>query len=225
MRPAIASFAILVCLITPALAPTAEEPQPVEARIVLSGPESSVKIGELVRLNVADSNAASFKWLLFPESSRVDLEVYDSGRRATFSARVGGKYQFIIAAAKGDSVDVISYNVTVIGPPKEPTDDSISTWIPYWVATYNLPNEEKLKVAAAFESVAARSYELPDANAWIKATADANNNALGVRVEAWKPFLLKIGEKVRDLALAGEISTPEDHARVWIQIAKALRSC
>jgi len=224
MKNIFASLVVLFCMTMPALA-LAQEPRPavdpVQAKIVLVAPDSA-RVGELVRFDVSNSVAASFKWLVVPPSQ--DFEVYDEGRRAVFSARATGEYQFTIACAKGDTVDVLNHIIKIIGPPSQPVTDSLSEWIPFWMWQYTLPNDEKIALAESFEAIAARKDELKTAEDWIKATAESNREAVGDSINtAWAPLLDKIGAALLKMAQDGRLMTPEQHAAVWLEIASGLR--
>jgi len=219
----LASLTLLIVLTIPLLAP-AQAPEPVqgEAKVVLTAP-STIRVGELARFDVSESVAAGIKWLLIPHS--VDFEVYADGRRAVFSARVPGKYRFVIACAKGDSVDVITHVITVVGPPTTPLTDSFEEWIPFWNWTLELPKDDCKALAESFEEIASQVDDLDDAEEWIKATAKANRKVLGDRIDVWGPMLDKLGAKLLEKAENGALSTPKDHQKVWLEIAKGLRNC
>jgi hypothetical protein len=233
MNTRIASIACLLLLATPILAQSdAPSPQAVnrpvaaqaleeaEAKIVISAP-SVVRIGELARLDISESVADSFKWLLVPQTP--DFLVYDAGSRAVFSGRTAGEYQFIVACAKGGTVDVVTHVIRVIGPPAQPTTDSLTEWLPFWNWTLNLPADECDRLADSFEGVAAMAFDLDEPGDWIKATAAANRDALGERIDAWKPMLDRIGAVLKKRAESGALMTPEQHRDMWLEIAAGLR--
>lgn len=234
MKPQIASLAILLCLTTPFLAQSNPNPPATplavsatqdakaEAKIVLVAP-TSARIGELVRLDVSGSVAAEFKWRLKPDS--VDFQVYDAGARAVFSARKAGEYQFIVACAKGDTVDVAVHIVKVLGPPPMPQTDNLTDWIPFWNWNLDLPKTEIESMAASFEEIAARADEFEDVSDFIKATAKASRVTLGDRVEAWKPILDKVGANLREKTESGAMTTPEECRAEWLRVAEGLRNC
>jgi hypothetical protein len=89
----------------------------------------------------------------------------------------------------------------------------------------NLPTEECTLLADSFESVAARYNDLPEQGDWIKATAETNRVVLGDRVDAWSPILDKIGKMLLKKAENGELTTPEEHKRLWLEIAAGFRAC
>jgi hypothetical protein len=192
-----------------------------EAKVVLDAP-SVCRIGELVRLDVSESTADSFKWLLVPDS--VDWLTYEDGARAVFSARTAGEYRFIVACAKGGTVDVVTHVIRCIGPPERPEDNNLAKLVPYWMWNESLPKDEVSALAASFEDLAARKAEFEDSGDWIKATAKANREVLDDNLEAWKPMLDKIGAELVRRAESGTLSTPEDHAQTWLEVAEGLRN-
>lgn len=213
----VASVIAFFCLTMPLCA---QAPAPSdEAKVVLVAP-SEARIGELVRFDASESNADSFKWRLVPDSP--DFESYAEGSKAVFSARTPGDYLFILAVAKGGNVDVITHTVTVREPPSRPTSNTLSEWIPYLLWEIGPPAEERQAVAAVFDAVASRAFELPIASDWIRATASMNREALGPSLDKWIPILDKIGEILGELAEQG-MQTPEQHAAVWREIAQLLR--
>lgn len=241
MKYRLASITLLLCLIVGGIGafcssppsaspPSAADPLMLtsqagptdEAKIVLTVP-STARIGQLVRFDVSDSSADSFKWILVPLSE--DFLVYDSGARAVFSARTAGEYRFIVACAMQGSVDVVTHLIRVVGPPAAPITDNLAEWIPFWVWNQGLPREECEKLAESFEAIAARRDELTTPGDWIKATSESNRATLDMRLDAWKPVLDKIGENLRKRAEIGTLMSPEDHEKVWLEIAQGLRSC
>lgn len=227
MKPVVASLAFLLVLTIPTLAPSQAVDPPaipvVEAKVVLNAP-SQARVGELVRLDASESVADSFEWLLVPQTCP-DFETYDAGRRAVFSARTEGIYEFIVACAKGGTVDIVRHTVRVIGPPPMPQGDSLAQWIPFWNWSEMLPKEECDALAESFATIAERKDELKEPQDWLKATAEANRQILGDRVEAWKPMLDKIGAALQKKAESGAFVTPEDYAKAWLEVAEGLKSC
>ena len=236
MNNRIASLACLLLLATPILAQSdAPADIPVshpavvaapldeaEAKIVLVA-QSTARIGELVRLDVSESTADSFKWLLVPDSV-TDFLTYNAGARAVFSGRMAGEHRFIVACSKDGTVDVVTHVVRVIGPPAQPTSDALTERLPYWNWTLNLPADECMMLADSFEGVAAMAFELDKPSDWIKATAEANRSVLGERIGAWAPMLDRIGAVLKKRAESGALSTPEEHRNMWLEIAAGLRA-
>jgi hypothetical protein len=228
MKRLLASFVLLTCLTGAVLCAPPQSTDAIAsqstgvAQVVLVSPDIC-RVGELVRLDVSESTAESFKWLVVPESV-TDFLVYDQGKRAVFSARVEGEYRFIVACANEGTVDVLTFVVRIAGPPAMPTTDSLTEWIPFWMWVEDLPREECETLAASFEAIAARSDELETPQEWIQATAEANRMVLGSRIDAWAGMLDKIGAALLNRAELGALSTPEEHAAAWLEVAAGLRS-
>jgi hypothetical protein len=194
-------------------------------------------LGKLVILDVSQSVGNKFKWLVVPETE--DFLVIDEGRRAVFSSGVPGEYMFIIACAVDDSVDVVRHIVRVVGiaPPPPPPDvdpvtpvtptSALSKQVQIWCAKIQSPTRsaDALKLAGAMEGVAAQinagtlttPYEI------VSATAEANRASLGDDLSIWVPFLRNLQDAVESMANDGKLTTPAQHAGVWMEIAKGLR--
>lgn len=186
-----------------------------QAQLTIQAPDKA-KIGELVKFDVSESVADSFKWTVKPTTD--DFLTYDDGARAVFSARKAGTYQFIIACAKGGTVDVLIHTVTVEGPPTKPTTNSLIEWIPYW--GHDMPTDEAQALAQSFRKVTEANLMAPED--WIKTTAQANKVALGENIDDWKFVLDKIGQVLEKRAEDGSLSTPDEHKALWLEIARGL---
>jgi len=208
------------------------------AQVVVNAQELG-EVGELIRFDVSESKAESFKWLLVPES--VDFEVYDNGKRAVFSARRPGEYMFIVACAYKDTVDVTTHVVTIIGPDPQPDPDgpddeypvvpkpaegaSFVEWMPYWCSQAKRPKDETMRLAASFESVAATISAGVNTTPQeiIAATGEANRQVLGASMQAWMPVLQNLQAELKTRAEVGTLTTAEQHAETWREIAEGLR--
>lgn len=218
-----ASLLLLLCLASATFCVASKgKPLAQEAKLVLVAPISA-RIGELVHLDVSESIAVEFRWLLVPDS--VDFLVFDSGSRAVFSGREAGEYQIIIGCAWGGTLDVVSHTIRVIGPPKVPEEGAFVELIPYWMRAHPLTSKECQALAVSFESIAARIEDLPTSTDWIKATSKANRIVLGDQIDVWSDVLEKIGDELLRKAQAGELTTPEEHQKVWLEIAEGFRAC
>jgi len=209
------------------------------AWIVVNAP-SMGDIGELIRFDLSDSVAESFKWLCVPES--VDFEIYDNGRRAVFSARTPGEYMFIVACAYQGTVDITTHIVIITGtdpaplPPgpdnnypavPKPVDGaSLMEWLPYWCSIIQCPKDETMKLAASFESVAATIVAGVNTTPQeiVEATSKANRQALGESITAWMPVLQNLQGALKTRSETGTCVTAEQHAEAWRDIAGGLRA-
>lgn len=203
------------------------------AKVVINAPIEA-EIGELVRFDVSASWAESFKWVLVPKSC--DFEVYDDGQRAVFSARKAGEYMFIVACAYEGTVDVVTHTIRVGNPVPKPGDYPVvakpeadapfSAWLPYWCSLTVRTETETRKLADSFDGIAAKIsagvYTTPEEI--IKATGEANRQALGDSLEAWKMVLLSLQNEFKSRADAGTLASPEQHADMWREVAAGLRA-
>lgn len=189
------------------------------AEVIIEAPVKGA-VGELIRFDLSQSVADEIRWRLIPDCP--DFESYDAGRKAVFSARAPGEYMFIVAAAKGGTVDVVTHVVTIVGPPKEPTTPDLSQWIPYWLYPLQLDKTEAVALAKGFEETASRITPLSTPKGIIEATAEANRKALGASIGAWRPLLAKLQAAMKNRAATGELTTPAQHKEMWLEIAKGL---
>jgi hypothetical protein len=200
------------------------------AHIVIKA-QDTAEVGELVRFDLSDSAAQSYKWILVPES--VDFETYRDGEAAVFSARKPGEYMFIVACAYNGSVDVATHIVTVGGGTPYVPDVSrpdavagLDQWAVYWCSMNDRPGDEAEKLADSFEAVSAQiaAGVLQKADEIIEATADANRKALGDSLPEWMPVLRELQAAMQEKAEQGELLTPDQHRVLWEEIAKGLRN-
>jgi len=212
-----------------------------EAVVVVSAPKE-VKLGKLVVLDVSESTAVTFKWLVVPETE--DFLVIDDGRRAVFSSGVPGEFMFIIAGAAADTVDVKRHVVRVLGiappGPVEPPDpitpplpgpsvltSELAKQVNGWCGQIQSPTRsaEARQLANGFESVASQidAGVLTTAYDIIQSTTDANKGALGDRLQVWIPFLRGLQAELEARADDGKLVSPDQHSEAWKEIAKGLR--
>lgn len=189
------------------------------AKIVLTTPPAA-KVGELVRLDASKSNAASYKWL----APTGDFEVIDGGCKAVFSAREPGTYTFTLAVALDGTVDVVTFQIKVEGPLQPPQTDNLGEWVTYWKASMDLPKDKVEALAISFDRVALQMTTLAKPEVIIQETAKANREALGADLDKFVPLLQKIQTALQKMAQSGQLTTPEQHAVVWQDIARGLRS-
>ena len=190
------------------------------ARVVLKAPDKA-KVGQLVVLDVSESVAANFKWVL--NSKTTNFLVIDGGKRAVFSAEAGGDFTFVVAAAKGDTVDVVIHTIKVAGGPASPTDD-LPTRVASWCGGVESPTkrDDALKLAQSFSSLSAVITTEMAPEDIMEATKKSNRDALGDNLKHWTPFLDGLGAEMTKLSAAGQLNDAESHKRVWKTIAESL---
>jgi len=81
-------------------------------------------------------------------------------------------------------------------------------------------------LATTFRSVAERieKGELTDPTAIIQASIQANREALGEDRNAWLPWFEKLRTYMNSLAETGKLKTPQEHAKLFKEIANGLAS-
>lgn len=196
---------------------------PKTANIVFSGP-SKCKAGDLVVLSVEGSHASSFKWTILPSTD--NFLVIDGGKRAVFSSGVGGEFKFIVACAYKDTCDVYVHTLVVNGDKPQPTDN-LSSKIAFHCDKVDsvTKRDDCIKLAQSFASVAMvmEGGNLNTPSDIVQATAKSNKDALGDRLDDWKPFRSGLASELEALAKAGHLTDTASHVRVWKIIADALR--
>ncbi len=193
-----------------------------QAHLVVVGPEK-VKMGELVVISVEESDAASYKWIVIPETK--NFMVIDGGKRAVFSSGKGGTYKFFISCSLGGTVDSAVHVVLVKGGVPQPSDDFATR-----IATYcervdsDTKRDDCLALAQSFASVALIMGEDSSPSEIVAATFKSNQDALGSKLNNWLPFRQGLSQELKSMADKGKLSDTASHVRVWKQIASALRA-
>lgn len=204
------------------------QPLSQQAKVIINA-QKTAEIGELIRFDLSESTAQSFKWLRIPET--VDFETYGTDNRfdrAVFSARKSGEYLFIVACAYDGTVDIAKHIVIVEGPvaPIMPPniDAGLGQWVAYWCLINDCPKDEAAKLAGSFENIAAQiaAGVLQEADDIVEATAEANREALGNSLQAWLPVLRELQTRMKIQAEQGALTTPDQHRDLWLEIAEGL---
>lgn len=192
-----------------------------EAKIVLKAPVKA-KVGELVVLDVTESNADSFKWELRTKTK--NFMVIDGGRRAVFTAEAGGEYIFVVACAKSGSVDVVIHTIVVAGDQADPASD-IGAKVKEWCdkVASDTKRDDAMKLAQSFSSVSAVISDDMTPAAIVEATKKSNRVALGKNLDAWIPFFDGLGNELRSLGASGKLPDSEAHRVIWEKIGEALK--
>jgi hypothetical protein len=217
----------------PSLLPNYNITGSTKAEIIIEGSQK-VKIGQLARLAVTKSAGKTFKWVVIPEG--VDFEVYNNGQNVIFSSGTPGSFTFVVACANGNEVDIkvvviIVGEGEVVNPinpvtPVPPLPAGLTGKVTEWTNLVISPAKkaEAAKLSASFAAVQAeiQSGKWTTAEEIIAATKAANQSALGASLAAWVPCLEKLQTEMRTQAESGLLVTPEQHAKMWGEIAAGL---
>lgn len=179
--------------------------------------------GELVILE-AKIAAASYTWKVIPDNE--NYKIIEDGKKLIFSSQYPGQYIFVLAAAKGDTVDMIVHTINIVvyepepepAPIVEPAVDTfielVKTWLPE-----DYEHNEPMLLSRSFELVALIGHD--DIDKFLKVTALSNRTSLGEELDKWKPFLEKVSQYCKENLAEKDIDA---HIEFWLELAKALRS-
>lgn len=204
-----------------------------KAEIIVEGSQK-VKVGQLARLAVTKSAGKTFKWVVIPEG--VDFEVYNNGQNVIFSSGVPGSFTFVVACANGNEVDIkivviivgegeVVNPINPPGPPGPPVvglAGKVAEWTSLVISPAKKTEAGKLSASFAAVQIEIQSGKLTTPEEIIAATKTANQGALGASLAAWIPCLEKLQTEMRTQAEAGLLVTPEQHAKMWGEIAAGL---
>jgi len=122
---------------------------------------------------------------------------------------------------------VITYRLTPLESPQPKPESPMVKWVKGEVAKVQKHADLSLALAATFSDISSRitKGELKTPLEIITATAAANAKVLDnqEKIEAWAGFREALREKLNAMAEAGELKTPEDHIRIWNEIAEGLK--
>lgn len=182
------------------------------AKIVLDAPIEG-KIGELIILDASASEAESFIWRVIPDTS--NFQIIEDGKRAFFTSSKPGLYLFVVAAAKSGDVDCVVHEIQILGDPT--VEDEFTLLVKSW-----LPKKLDRQLLQALSRSFTASCEAEDVPTLVKQTSVANQAVLGKNLEAYKPFLVKFSEYLKENY---QNATLEEHKVLWLKIAETLKSC
>lgn len=186
--------------------------------VVLVAPDTC-EVGELVKLDATASVVDGLTWQIIPDTP--DFEVYDSGRRAHLSARVGGESFLIILAGAKDGVPFLYHKtIKVNGAPIPLT--GLTAKVKRWLTL--LPDgtnrdAKLLAMAGVFQKISEQEIDTTDI---LKTTALANSAVLGESLTTWKPFLDELGKYLDAKVVDGKLSTRDHYQTTWASIARAM---
>ena len=228
MRPIIIAV-ILIAMTIPSTAGRPVVGQVIDAEVAIADEggiilEAPIKceVGELVRLDARKSDVDDLVWDIIPKTP--DFEVVESKRRGFFSARMGGEYLILIGGAKNGKAFLYHQKITVKGEPT-PAPTGLVYKISQWVSQLpdDVPgkNAKLASMAGVFKKLGEGDI---DVDKILEATALANSAVLGDDLDAWVPFLDKLGSELDDMIDGDRLSTPEQYRATWLEIAKGLEA-
>jgi hypothetical protein len=183
------------------------------------GPTTCV-VGELVVLDASSLASEEVIWkVLRVDSSLIESQDFKAfGKVACFSARESGLWLVIVSGVAEGKPCMLIHSIEVGGGSVAPKlETQMKQWVPL-VKSKNV-KEEASRLAQSFQIIA--STDLP-VEKMLEATAIANKQALGNSLQAWIPFLDKLGDHLDQLAADKKLVTKEDYKKVWLDIASAI---
>lgn len=174
------------------------------------------EIGELIKLKVTGGVDSTFSWQQLDGGA--DFAVFMDGREAVFSARKNGTYRFILAVSTENKASVLIHTIKVGVPP-----DTILEWVQIKCNKIHPDKEKVAKLAASFKLIAERINAglLKDAIVIAKTTAESNKLVIAGD-EKLIALMAELQTLLKTKADNGELVTPADHAKIWIELSTAL---
>ena len=210
-----------------------------QSGMTIQGTEVSLT-GNLVILTVPESTGSSFCWTVIPnETSIGSYYICDGGRTLVFASRIAGVYHFILSAASGDEVRVLTHRLSYLEQdditPLPPVidEDSIYDWVQS--RTKTLVSSDKFEqesealansltqTVRMIESGQIRSPE--QARTTQRSLARQYLTAVSPEsVSQWQNWQNTLAEKLTELDSNGKLDSLEQIADVFRQIARGLRN-
>lgn len=189
---------------------------PAYAEIKLNAPDACV-VGELVSLDASESTCEKLKWQVLRVDPALDecLDFRAFEKIACFSARAESIWLVIISGVAEDGSPEMLTHKLVVGNCSGPATANLGSKIKTWSKLVVEEREAAAKLAQSFRAIS--NADIP-AEKFLEATAKANKQALGSSLQAWMPFLDKLG----DYLDTHPPSTTEEYQRVWVEIADGI---
>jgi hypothetical protein len=187
------------------------------AEIKLNAPDDCV-VGELVTLDASESTCEQLKWQVLLVHSSLDecMDFKSFGKVACFSSRIPSTWLILISGVAEDgSPEMITHRLVVEGGIENPAVANLESKIKTWSKLVKTDREAAIKLAQSFRAIS--NADIP-AEKFLEATAKANKQALDDSLEAWMPFLDRLGTYLDEV----QLSTTADYQRVWVEIADGI---
>jgi len=216
--------------------------------IVLTGPSGGVP-GDILILDASASTADHFAWSVTPElpDGRQTIMPLEGGTKCLVTS-VPGTYSVFLAVSTADGVSMKRHAITIIGkdcpddpqpqpgpgpqpqppqpqPPKPLPDGKykLAADAYRWAVAINDPTGAA-NLASAFETVGSQAAAggFSGISEMLKATTEANRAAVD-RNKWLQPFFVPFDRRLSELNKSGELTSIDDHATAWAEIAIGLR--
>jgi len=199
-----------------------------QPEVVIEAP-SSVKVGDMIVVDLSNSIGGGFDLVIIPEPPQV--RVFNDGKViVTASGYETTEYLFIASCALNGQSDVKTHRVRVIGPePAKPSDpgENLVEKVLSWCETVDspTPRDDALKLAQSFSSLATviNNGTFNTAAEIVSATKTSNRDALGSNLKYWVPLLDGLMNELRAMSDVGMLPDPMAHGPVWDAVSEGLK--
>ncbi len=222
-------IAAVVVLVVVALQVVAISMRQGGTAVVSLKPVTEVEKGQLVILELGDDTVGSNPvWKVTPDLGE---NFRAEGRRAFVVFPESRTYKIFVAVAQNSTLDMKEYDV-VAGASKAKRTATAKVGFPQtvdsWVAQVQSPgvDDERTRLAQSFETIASLidAGVLKEPQQIVEATAKSNATALGASKPLWDAtFFASLKAELGSRAKAGSLTTPEQHAAMWREIAAGLK--
>ncbi len=194
--------------------------------IVITAP-THCRVGELVRIDTVGSAATNFAWKVIPDTANFAL--VEDAKAAYFSSETGGVYTFIVSGVCPSKTACIS-TLTITVDSLEPMDiipDELDGKVISWLDRMKslTKRDEANRIGENFRRTARRIKEGilgENPASYIDETYRGSRASLGLQTESWSPFFEGLRMELNDRAVRGELSSPEEHTELWLEIGAIL---
>ena len=195
--------------------------------VVIEAP-SSVKVGDMIVVDLSKSVGGGFDLVIIPEPPQV--RVFNDGKViVTASGYESTEYLFIASCALNGESDVKTHTVKVVGQkPAKPSDpgENLVEKVLSWCELVDspTPRDDALKLAQSFSSLATviNNGTFSTAGEIVAATKTSNRDALGSNLKYWVPLLDGLMNELRAMSTVGMLPDPMAHGPVWMAVSEGL---
>ncbi len=204
--------------------PNVEKPE-----VVIEAPKS-VKVGDMIVIDLSKSIGTGFDMIIIPEPPQV--KVFDDGKVVvTATGYKTTEFLVIVACALDGKSDVKTQTIKVVGPqpvvPVNPGENMLGK-VQEWCAGVTSPTQrdDAIKLSQSFASLASvienGTFQTPAEI--IAATKTSNRDALGANLEHWIPLLDGLMNELKAMSKAGMLPDAKSHGPVWRSVSEGLKA-
>lgn len=207
--------------------------------LTIQGPEESLT-GNLVILTVPESTGSSFCWTVIPNETAIgSYYVCDGGRTLVFASRIAGVYHFILSAASGDEVRVLTHKLGYLEQeeftPLPPVidEENIADWVQNRTKTLVFSDRFEQESEALANALTQTARMIDSGQIRSPEQARTTQRSLARQYLAavtpesasrWQNWQSALAGKLTELGAEGKLDSPEQIADVFRRIARGLQT-